>query len=108
MMKEKLVLRDGVVTFDDLLDIKENDNFVNLTSWRGEDLLQISFFNEKYIIDVGWFPAHNIHGHLRIVVVKNQNWNNYLYVVKTKTYNGLIKAINDAVEFIYSVKEHDT
>jgi hypothetical protein len=39
----------------------------------GEDLLQITCANGD-IVDVGWYPAWNEQGRLRVVAVRGQDW----------------------------------
>lgn len=105
-MINDLKLRDGIIIYDDLTHwlALDKENICQNASWHGEDLMQISFDNQLYIIDVGWYPATDIDGSFAIVVIKNQDWDNYLFHQNTRTYNGLIKSINNAVDFIYSKK----
>lgn len=103
-MMQQLKLKDGVVTYDDLSHwiAPNKPDLLKSAAWHGEDLMQISFWNDQYIIDIGWYPSLDITGEFAVIVVKNKNWDEYLFMECTRSYDGLIYAINKAVEFIYS------
>ena len=99
----KLRLGEGIISYDDLFHwFTEKVSIDEHISWLDEDLAQITFPNNNYIIDIGWYPSRDIEGEFAVVVVKNKNWDEYLFMECTRSYDGLIDAINKAVEFIYS------
>ena len=73
-------------------------------SWKDfeEDLLQVQFFNEKYILDVGWYPHIGRNGKFKVYVVKNCDWQNPLFIKSDNTINDLITTIKQAINCIYA------
>lgn len=67
-----------------------------------EDLLQVQFFNEKYILDVGWYPTRGKNGKFKVYVIKNYDWENPLFVRSNKKISGLIDTIKQGIKCIYS------
>lgn len=59
-MSTKLVLRDGFISYDDLFHWFKNDTLIDKhISWLDEDLAQIIFPNNTYLIDIGWYPSRD-------------------------------------------------
>lgn len=101
-MNTNLKLKAGILSYDDLFHWFTDKTSVDKhISWLDEDLAQITFPNNDYIIDIGWYPSRDAAGSFAVIVVKNNDWSNYLFQKNTRSYNGLIDAINKAVEFIY-------
>ena len=106
-MKSDLKLYDGIITYDDLSYIKHDGNFYHNVAFNAiGGLMKISFFNQKYLIDVDWSSLTDINGHFVVVVIQDLNWSEYLFEKNARTYEELVSAINEAVEFIYS--KHQT
>ena len=70
---QSLALGEARVTYDSLsaLDLRQPVDV--LVDDLGEDLLQITCANGD-IVDVGWYPAWNEQGCLRVVAVRGQDW----------------------------------
>ena len=70
---QSLALGEARVTYDSLsaLDLRQPVDV--LVDDLGEDLLQITCANGD-IVDVGWYPAWNEQGRLRVVAVRGQDW----------------------------------
>ena len=99
----KLRLGEGIISYDDLFHwFTEKVSIDEHISWLDEDLAQITFPNNDYIIDIGWYPSRDIDGEFAVVVIKNNDWSNYLFQENTRNYGDLINIINRAVEFIYA------
>ena len=75
----------GRITYNDLL-IDESLPFEEQEFAYKEDLFQVSY-NEKLILDIGWYPEFCHEGKFLIVIVKNYNWEEPLY---EKTCNEII------------------
>lgn len=56
-----------------------------------EDMLQLHKGN--LILDLGWYPDSCIHGMYRLVLIKNQDWSNPIYILETKEKKTVIEAI---------------
>lgn len=68
-----LALGDARITYDSLSPLDLRQSVEVLVDDLGEDLLQITCVNGD-IVDVGWYPAWNAQGRLRVVAVRGQDW----------------------------------
>ena len=73
MFGESLELGDARITYDSLSPLDLRQSVDVLADDLGEDLLQITCANGD-IVDVGWYPAWNEQGRLRVVAVRGQDW----------------------------------
>ena len=93
-MLDKLKLRDGIVTYDGISWLGNNESeFINNKDNLTEDLLQISFSNEKYIVDVGWYPDFDENGQFTVLLIHILDWQKPLRLEKVKTIKDLSKLI---------------
>lgn len=70
---EILELGDARITYDTLSPLDLAQPVAAIVDDLGEDLLQIACTNGD-IVDVGWYPAWNEAGRLRVVTVRGQDW----------------------------------
>ncbi|MGG1663939.1 hypothetical protein [Brevibacillus sp. NRS-1366] len=49
-----------------------------------EDLFQITDKDEKYTIDIGWYPSMDSDGAFKIIVVKDKQWDCPVYMRETR------------------------
>lgn len=84
---ESLNLQGGIVEYNDF-DIDENLNFYNQRWSHKEDILQIRF-GDSYLIDVGWYPEFNPEGHFIVEAIKNEDWENPIGRIKTRSLDKL-------------------
>ncbi len=70
---QPLALGDARITYDSLSPLDLRKPVETLVDDLGEDLLQITCANGD-IVDVGWYPAWNAQGRLRVVAVRGQDW----------------------------------
>ena len=70
---QPLALGDARITYDSLSPLDLRQSVEVLVDDLGEDLLQITCANGD-IVDVGWYPAWNAQGRLRVVAVRGQDW----------------------------------
>jgi len=72
-----------------------------------EDIFQVNYDigDIHYTIDVGWYPSHRLNGSFMIVIVKNCDWDNYLYEKRTRDYNQLHKYMEECVTIVKQLLE---
>ena len=101
-MEPKIDFKDGIITYDNLFWLFNNtDGLINKLEFE-EDLLQVQFFNEKYILDVGWYPHIGRNGKFKVYVIKNYDWENPLFTKSNKKINDLIATIKQGIKCIYA------
>ena len=101
-MEPKIDFKDGIITYDNLFWLFNNtDGLINKLEFE-EDLLQVQFFNEKYILDVGWYPHIGRNGKFKVYVIKNCDWQNPLFIKSDNTINDLITTIKQGIRCIYA------
>lgn len=96
----------GHVTFDDF-NIDINKSLSEQICSLKEDLFQVSFFNDKYIIDIGWTNDFDIDGRFRIEIIKDKDWNKPLFSKETVNTTELYQYAKSALELIHSFEERD-
>ena len=83
----------------ELEDIREDSDLI----WElNEDILQMSNFHFNVILDLGWYPAHNIDGKYILKLVKQSvdmdtqtnNWRTPLLLFKSRNIDEVIEQIN--------------
>lgn len=70
-----------------------------------EDLLQVVFDLPsvcEYILDIGWYPSFDLDGEFKVFLIKNQNWESPISVVKTKDPCDLCSVVENAIDKIYN------
>ncbi|MDC4660436.1 hypothetical protein NRA66_18600 [Acinetobacter baumannii] len=90
-------IKDGVVSHDSISWI--DDNFVineDTVFDLSEDLLQIYLNNKK--LDVGWYPALEVEGFFRVVLIKDMNWESPIIEKECRD----IKSLKDNISNIIS------
>ena len=101
-MEPKIDFKDGIITYENLFWLFNNTNeLINKLEFE-EDLLQVQFFNEKYILDVGWYPHIGRNGKFKVYVIKNSDWQNPLFIKSDNTINDLITTIKQGIKCIYA------
>lgn len=68
-----------------------------------QDLLQVEYKN-NYILDIGWYPDFDINGSFNIYIIKDYNWENYIYRMQCKDEENLKYYINQAIEYLEKSK----
>ena len=80
-------------------DIKEESDLL----WElNEDILQMANVHYHVILDLGWYPAHNIEGMYTLRLVKQsedmdtqtENWRAPLEIFRTRNIDEVIEKIN--------------
>lgn len=90
-MIEKIDFSPGKITYNDFyidknLTLEENSEF-----WIMEDLLQVTYPN-NFLLDVGWHAKAFV-----VCIVKDHNWENYVFKKKCKTLDELKKKLEECV-----------
>ena len=97
------------ISFDKFIILKNDftDNNLSLENQFKNSLLYEDMFLAKYIfeetyIDIGWISYDDSfeNGFFKIIVFKNDFYNDPIFESKSKNYNSLIKGINKAISFI--------
>ena len=68
-----------------------------------EDLIQITYYEGKYIIDVGWHPSFNVKGQFIIYIIEDLNWENPLLIKKTANFKQLNDYIQECIDFVINL-----
>jgi len=85
------------ITYDSLSQLDLSLPLEHLVDDLGEDLLQIETLGGD-IVDVGWYPAWNRNGRLRVVTVRNFDWEAPLYSSHPALHSGaLLQALHAAL-----------
>jgi len=98
MILKGLRLKNGNVTYNDF-DIDPDLPFEQQKWSFKQDLLQI-VFNDRYLVDVGWYPDFNEQGHFRLVVIQGIDWDNPLMKETCRNYYELKNYLQKAIDFI--------
>lgn len=94
-MEHLINFRDGIITYENLFWLFKNSPNETIDQLQfEEDLLQVSFFDEKYILDVGWYPNPRKNGVFKVYVIKNYDWENPLFIRSHKNINHLFLLSN--------------
>ena len=64
-----------------------------------EDLLQVHYEN-KLVLDVGWYPEFHPNGRFVTYIIKNSDWENPVLKLESKSITKLINDINFAIQKI--------
>ena len=83
-MEHDIDFKDGIITYENLFWLFNNTNELIYKLEFEEDLLQVQFFNEKYILDVGWYSTTGKNGKFKVYVIKNYDWENPLFTKSNK------------------------
>ena len=97
MFGESLELGDARITYDILSPLDLRQPVHAIVDDLGEDLLQITCANGD-IVDVGWYPAWNEEGRLRVVAVRGQDWEAPVFSARPeKDPQALLQALRAAL-----------
>lgn len=69
-----------------------------------EDMLQIEFGN-RFLIDVGWYPAMGLNGCFIVYVIQDEDWDHPLSKAQCSTLKELKNAIEKAAAFIHNLSK---
>lgn len=103
-MLDRLNFLEGTITYDNFSWINSSNIYLDHLEDLSEDLLQVTFFDERYILDVGWYPEFNANGQFILQVIYNYNWEKPFYIEKTKDLQILMDSIHKAIALIHSSK----
>lgn len=97
-MFDKIQFAPGIVVYDDM-KIDPNKSLESQIDNLKEDLFQVNF-NDKYIVDVGWFPSFSKDGHFRVVAIEGYNWESPIFQKTCRTLVELDKYVEEVIHFI--------
>ena len=99
-MFEKINFERGKIVYNDFQINKDKPLEEHFDSLK-EDLFQVNF-DEKYLIDVGWFPSFSEDGRFQIVVIKDFEWENPILKKSCRTFHQLEDYMLECVVIVSS------
>jgi hypothetical protein len=97
---ENVNFEQGMIVYNDL-QIDEHDSLENQLDNLKEDLFQVNY-EDRFIIDVGWFPSFSKDGAFRIVVIEDFEWDNPIYQKTCRSIMELKKYIEESITVVKS------
>lgn len=97
-MFEKIQFESGKVVYDDM-KINPNKSLESQVDNLKEDLLQVNY-DDKFIVDIGWFPSFSQDGHFRVVVIENFNWERPIFQKTCRTPVELKDCFEEAINIV--------
>lgn len=94
-MLDQINFKEGYITFDHLLYLKNDNQIKKESAFWGEDLLQVNYFN-NCLLDVGWHQKQ-----FTILCVKNQKWEKPIFTARASSLKHLKKLIEVSIKIIY-------
>jgi hypothetical protein len=64
-----------------------------------EDILQLQI-DDKYTIDLGYYPEHTLNGRFKIFIVSEHNWTNPVWEKSFVEPNLIIEYFQEAVDIV--------
>lgn len=95
-MFEKLNFSPGKITYDDF----NADPELPLSEQIGllkEDLFQVCY-EDRYIIDIGWYPSFSQDGNFQIIIIKDFNWSEPLCKIECRNMSDLNDCMKECAE----------
>jgi len=105
MMFENFDFRPGKAIYNDF-DIDPKLSFEEQLWSYKEDMLQVSFHNSKYVLDIGWSPDFEINGFFKVQIIKELDWMAPIYSKKTNNLDELHKLLEECVQEIKKLLRH--
>lgn len=65
-----------------------------------EDLIQIEFIR-GYIMDIGWYPEHNIEGQFIGLLIRNNDWEKPIYNIETNNIGAIVDWATEVIELVF-------
>ena len=92
------------VSYNKFLEIEPNSLREDDSVWIHftQDILQLKYLfrKVKLIVDLGWYPETEIDGTFRLVVIKNEEWENPLEVFESRSKAEIVEKIEKIIEDI--------
>lgn len=85
-MIENIDFGKGIVVYNELLINKDEPLEHQIWDLK-EDLLQVQYNDGELILDVGWYPEFNVNGVFKVQVIKNQDWENPLFIEEVSIHS---------------------
>lgn len=100
-MSTPIDFRDGIITHDNFFRLLEHADKDPASLLLKEDLLQVSFFGGRYLLDVGWYPAAAAQGRFTVFLMGNQDWEHPLRQCHTREIARLPQLIEECIDWLY-------
>lgn len=88
-----------IINIYDNWSLDFNKSVYEQTERLQKDLIQISFIR-GYMIDIGWYPEHDIAGKFRGVLVQYERWENPIYKIETDNIGEIADWIVEVTECV--------
>ncbi|WP_338552523.1 hypothetical protein [Paenibacillus sp. KS-LC4] len=103
-MLEKIDFREGKVLFNYFHRIDLEKPLKNYDPELSEDLLSVSYFNDEYIIDIGWYYLDGGVGVFILNLIKDNNWDLPFKREIIYEKENVEKSINGYIDFVYKLR----
>lgn len=97
-MLENFDFKNGKVNFNYFWKIDRKSTVQADKYSLSEDMLSISYFDNKYIIDIGW---HDSSESFVISLIKDDNWDSPQQTEKVKSKEKIEKVLQNFIEAVY-------
>jgi hypothetical protein len=64
-----------------------------------EDIIQLQIDN-KYTIDLGYYPSHSLNGKFKVCIIKDLEWSNPIWIKTCKSQNILFNLLQEAIDVV--------
>lgn len=92
----------GLNKFYEIEPTKMDENDILSLLDFTEDILQITHKHEDIIVDLGWYPDMDPKGNFRLVLIKNQDWQNPIEIFESRSSEEVRDKIDDFLETAYN------
>lgn len=73
--------------------------FIQQLYCLNEDLYLVEY-GKEYLLELGWYPKHDIYGHFLIQVIYKELWDKPLFYRCCRTKSDLIYGLNEAIDYV--------
>jgi hypothetical protein len=99
MTLKNIDFKTGIVTYDGF-EVNPLIPYEQQTTNLEQDLLQVSYLEDKYIIDIGWGPDYDPEGSFVIRIIKDCDWDKPLYEKETRSFPELENYLQECINLI--------
>lgn len=97
-MFENFDFKDGKVNFNYFWKVNLKSSLEEDVYSLSEDMLSLSYFDNKYIIDIGWYENGE---NFMISLIKDDNWDSPQKIEKIKSKEEIEEVLQIFIEAVY-------
>lgn len=90
--------KSGMVIYDEF-SIDFDKPLVEQIYSLNEDIYLVKYM-DKYLLDLGWYPEHNINGYFVVQIIYEEQWNKPIYYAKCRSKLDLFYEMNKAILYV--------